>query len=499
LGEVAVADLGPSLNLTTLHRTAYGWPLRQLRIPRAHRLTQGSPEVVVAVIDLGYNFHPHHEGHLWVNPRPRKGDVHGWDCADNDASLGSSGPGADTPYYRDHHCFIVGEVIACAPECPVMIVRVGYRAPKGNWADGIDWAVEHGAKVLVMPHGFLTHGATTSDVPLFYRGTDFSYPMDNPRLHRSLEAAYDAGCLFICGVIDNRGRRAAFATSALDCVMSIGSSGRHGGPADIAPDADYVEVAAPAGERHTGKELDRVWSTGGHGGYVACEGGCMASGFAGGVAALVWSRFPELTNDQLRQVLRNTATNDCWDSKLGWGILDAARAVRLRPEQLRPDLQVDAAACRLEERRRRPVVQLKLANRGAFDIGKALVVVYNGNPAKPAAPRATFDEPETLVTRQLGHAIVPVRGLSGTEVTVALDPAPEGDLWAQANVLDRGGSDLVVTRRLRPGGRDDSSSVSDRRTHDDRRARASAAERGAGAGRGASADSGAGGRESDLP
>ncbi|NPV46360.1 MAG: S8 family serine peptidase [Armatimonadetes bacterium] len=488
--------LSPSLHLDTLHRTPYGWPLRQLRVPQAHRVIRGNPDVVVAVIDLGYNPHPHHAGHLWVNPRPRRGDLHGWDCADDDATLEPAGPGADTPYYRDHHSFIVGEVIACAPECRVMAVRVGYRAPKDNWARGIEYAVEHGAQVLVMPHGFISHGRTASPVPLFYRGTDFGAPVDNPRLRQALEAAYDAGCLICCGVIDNRGRRAAFATTALDCVVAVGSSSRHGGPADIAPDADYVEVAAPAGDRGTGDELDRVWSTGGNGKYVASEGGCMAAGFAGGVAALVWSRFPKLTNDQLRQVLRNTAArhgpagmasgraggrdgtratgssrssaertdrpksfptglSQEWDSKLGWGILDAAAAVKLRPTELAQSLRVEVAGCHLLAERQagtrspQPALRVRLRNRGVFDIERALVVVYNGNPERAAAPRATFDRPVTLLTRQLGHAIAPVRGLSSADVTLQMTEIPGEELWVQTCVLDHHGDDRIVTTRLR--------------------------------------------------
>lgn len=440
-------DDAQELDLGTLPRSPYGWPLQQLRIPQAHRVTRGDPAVVVAVIDLGYNPHPQHEGHLWVNPKPSRGDIHGWDCADDDASLEPTGPEAATPYYRDHHCFIVGEVIACAPACPVMIVRTGYRAGPDCWWEAIDYAVEHGARVLVMPHGFLSHGAQPDRAPLFYRGTDFSYPLDNPRLRRSLEAAWAAGCLFCCGTIDNRGRRAAYATAALDAVMAVGSVSRHGGPANICADADYVEVAAPAGDRGTGDELDRVWSTGGNGGYVASEGGCMASGFAGGVAALVWSRFPELGNAQLRQVLRNTAGNDEWDSKLGWGLLDAARAVGLRPEQLCQDLRVEVKACRVDTTVGPPILRVALRNRGVFDIARALVVVYDGDPRKAAAPRATWEQPETLLTRQLGHAILPVRGLHGAEARIALGEVTQ-QLWVQACVLDHNGSDAVCTRRV---------------------------------------------------
>jgi len=39
----------------------------------------------IAVIDLGYTYHPQHEGHLWVNPDPRAKGGSGWDCHDDDA------------------------------------------------------------------------------------------------------------------------------------------------------------------------------------------------------------------------------------------------------------------------------------------------------------------------------------------------------------------------------------------------------------------------------
>lgn len=444
-----MTDSAPDLHLSTIHQTPYGWPYRQLRIPQAHRVTRGDPGVVVAVIDLGYVGHPHHTGHLRVNPRPTRGDIHGWDCADDDASLEPTGPMADTDYYRNHHTFVAGEVIGCAPECRVMIVRVGYGNHE-SWWRGIDYAVENGARVLVMPHGFLTHGPRGGGVPLFYRGTDMSYPEDNPQIRRALDDSYDAGCLIVRGTAENRGRRVAFHMCAVDSVIAVGSTNRHGRAANIATDADYVEIGAPGGERGTDDPLDLVWSTGGGGGYVTSSGGCMAAGFAGGVAALVCSRFPELSNEQLRQILRNTAQGDTWDSKLGWGILDAAAAVSLKPSQLCQNLHIEAECAAVKAVRRKPMLSVPIHNRGAYDVEKAMLVAYNGDPRKAAAPRATIEKPQLLLTRQLGHTIAPVRGLSSAQFTVRLTDLPQSDLWLQVCTLDRHGSDRVDTRRLEP-------------------------------------------------
>ena len=106
----------------------YDWPLEQLRVAQAHQLHRGAKEVVVAVIDLGYRHHPLLDGHLWENPNPARGDRHGWDFADDDASLEYAGPDADSAYYRNHHVFVAGEVAAVAPGCLVMPLRVGYRS-----------------------------------------------------------------------------------------------------------------------------------------------------------------------------------------------------------------------------------------------------------------------------------------------------------------------------------------------------------------------------------
>jgi len=430
-----------------MHKMPQGWPLRQLRIPKAHEVTRGRADVVVAVIDLGYHPHPDHEGHLWVNPNPTRGDVHGWDCHDDDASLQYDLHDPDSVYHRGHHAFIVGEVIACAPACRVMIVRVGYRNPD-SWRRGIDHAVEHGAKVLVIPHGFITHGRGSRD-PLFYRGTDFSYPIDNPPIRRALDEAYNAGCLVFRGTADNRGRRVAVAMSAVESVISVGSTNRSGKAADIAASADYVEVAAPGGQRGSTDPKDAVWGTGGDADYIPLTGGCMAAGFAAGVGALAVSRYPDLSNEQIRQILRNTARGQDWDSLLGWGILDAARAVSVKADALCQRLKVKRNQCRLLRRGARPVLELNVEGRGAFDVRKALAVVFNGDPRRPAAKEGTLHRPVILRTRQLGHAVGPVRGLHAVTFKIELAERPGDEVWAQVCTLDRHGSGLADTARIR--------------------------------------------------
>ena len=75
--------------------------------------------------------------------------------------------------------------------------------------------VTRGSKDVVIPHGYLTLNPETGQ-PLFYQGTDFTYPGDNVGLLAAFDNAYRAGCLIFKGTADNRGRQVATANAAVD-------------------------------------------------------------------------------------------------------------------------------------------------------------------------------------------------------------------------------------------------------------------------------------------
>ena len=422
----------------------YDWALKQMNVPQAHRITKGDENVIVAVIDIGYRHHRAIDGHLWMNPKSTRGDRHGWDYANNDASLEYTGHNQDSSYYlRGHHVFIAGEVATVAPKCPIMVLRIAYGAPD-SWWQAIHYAVDNGAKVLVIPHGYIT-GEHAFGSPMYYMGTDFTYPFDNPAIRQALDYSYDHGCLTVRGVSDNKGRRAGIAMSAIETVLSVGTANRCDQPADICASADYVEIGAPGGSGDAKNDRELIWGCGGDDNYIPFSGGCMSSGFGGAAAALLWSRFPDLTNDQIRQLLRNTArpaknvkpNQDGWESKLGYGIVNVAKAVALKEEQLCRNAQIISSSINVLRKKGKYLVEARIRNKGAFD-GKAMVVVYNGNPAKPVDPKGNMRKSAPhLQTKQIGHTITTVRGLHESPIAIELIEKPADVLWFETFCLDR--------------------------------------------------------------
>jgi hypothetical protein len=137
-----------------------------------------------------------------------------------------------------------------------------------------------------------------------------------------------------------------------------------------------------------------------------------------------------------------------WESRLDYGILDASRAVAVKEGQLPRDVRVINSSVRVVKRSGRCWVEARLQNHGAFDAERVMVVVHNGDPAKPADRAGAIERPaRELQTRQLGDAIVRVRGFQETPVRLELG-APATRLWWETDCLDRhdpGGVHRCVT------------------------------------------------------
>jgi len=133
--------------------------------------------------------------------------------------------------------------------------------------------------------------------------------------------AYDEGILVIAAA-GNDGNSDYGYPASFTGVMSVAAIDSNKNKASFSQWNDQVEIAAP------GVNVKSTYP----GGYSSLSGTSMACPHVAGVAALVWSNFPECKNYQIRNVLLRSALalgdSEC-DTDTGYGLVDALAAYEM--------------------------------------------------------------------------------------------------------------------------------------------------------------------------
>lgn len=189
-------------------------------------------------------------------------------------------------------------VIGVAPEVNLYAVKVLNNRGMGWVSDiiaGLGWSVSKGMQVVNMSLG----GA--------YSET----------LEEACQTAYDAGLLLVAAA-GNDGD--VIYPARFSSVIAVSATDSADGLASFSSTGEQVELAAPGVD---------IYSTYKDGGYATYSGTSMASPHVAGVAALVIAG-ERLSNVEVRTRLQEMADDlgDAgWDSKYGYGLVDAENAV----------------------------------------------------------------------------------------------------------------------------------------------------------------------------
>jgi len=278
------------------------WHVGFLHLAEVQRISQGEG-VTVAVIDSGVDAtHPDLQGSVlpgidaWSPARDGHTDQrgHGTKMASLIAGHGHGDGGRDG-------------ILGVAPKAkilPVVVFPAGStdaqpQYPPADLAAGIRWAADQGAQIINMSLG------GTSD----------------RRVQDAVNYAASKGVVMVAGVgnlpgVDEVGYPAAYdpviAVSGIDRTGEFGSFSVSGRGVDFAAPGADIPAAAPGG------------------GYRTATGTSDSTAIVSGVLALLKSKYPTLSPDQLFQRLKATAIDKGpagYDTQYGWGVVDPLAAL----------------------------------------------------------------------------------------------------------------------------------------------------------------------------
>jgi MYXO-CTERM domain-containing protein len=185
-------------------------------------------------------------------------------------------------------------------------------APNDHLAEAIRWAVDHGSKVISM-----SLGATRSPA-------DAAEPCPAAEQAAVYYALSMGAVLLAAAGNHGAGTNAVEEPGVCLGVVSVGAANQAGAVADFSSRHRYLTLAAP------GVAIASLGRT--RGSAYSGAGTSQATAIASAVFALVWSKFPKLTGQQI--VARVLATLDQHrtrrDTGIGFGVINAYRAVTAR-------------------------------------------------------------------------------------------------------------------------------------------------------------------------
>ena len=331
------------------------WNFPKTSAPDGWNIETGSKEILIATIDTGIDWkHEDLAEKVWNNPgEDADGDGHtieynssewvfdegdlneidddgndyvddliGWDsvsistdCAlDEDCDIRDSDP-LDRYGHGTFQFGLMGAhtnnnfgIAGVCWGCSLLALRAGYRRSNGHMgafsidiADSINYATDNNAKAL----NFATGAASST-------------------IYTAIQYAYSNG-VFLSAAVGNSGTEGCLGPSQYAEIMAIGGTDAGDNRwVDVGGGSNWgscVEVSAPA---------NNLYSTWPSLTYTTGSGTSYSSPQVTGLAGLILSKNPTLTNEQVRSIIKNSADNITTDHPIG-GRINVSRALQMTP------------------------------------------------------------------------------------------------------------------------------------------------------------------------
>jgi subtilisin family serine protease len=353
--------------------------------PEAWAFGTGSRSVIVAVIDTGIDyFHDDLKDNLWINPRevPFNGidddgngfvdDVNGYDFIWND------GDPFDDNQHGTHVCGIIGAkgnngvgTVGVCWNVSLMALKTFDESGNGSVADAIaaiTYAVENGARII---------------------NASWTLEERSRALEEAAQYAADAGVLIVAAAGNNHSEL-PYYPAAFESVVAVAATDARDNRADFSNYGPHVDVAAPGAN---------ILSTLPENSYGMLSGTSMASPHVAGVAALVLSRFPMYSRQELFDILVNSVDTMAFDVPIGNGRINAAKAVQM--DQPLPTARISVAETVSG------IVSVKGTAAGTFFAGYSLNIGSGRAPAAWIPISSSLNTITNSILGQFDSSIVP--------------------------------------------------------------------------------------------
>jgi thermitase len=270
------------------------WGWYRISADRAFESGAMGTNVVVAVLDTGVNAsHPDLCGNI----------IDGWNYIDNNNDISDA---------DGHGTKVVGIIAAVANNSlgiagaasgvKIMPLKV-IGATGGSWIDldkAILRAAHSGARIITMS-----------------LGGEYSRP--SLALEAAINHAYQEGCIIVAAAGNDNSSDPSYP-AACENVIAVAAIDETSVKAGFSNYGAYIDFCAPG---------VNILTTSREGSYVSDSGTSFAAPFVAGVIALMVSRYPQLTNDQVISTLRSEVEDlgeQGWDQYYGWGLVNAFAA-----------------------------------------------------------------------------------------------------------------------------------------------------------------------------
>lgn len=277
-----------------LYHEQYQWNLPVIHTEAGWDITRGDEHIIIAVVDSGVDLN---------HPDLRRRLTNGYNVLENN----------DFPDDDNGHGTHVAGIIASETNnregvagitwynkiMPVKAMSAEGYGTTFDVAKGIIWAVDHGADVINLSLG--------------------NY-QPSSLLKESVDYAYDHNVVLIAAAGNENTSQPSYPAVYPE-VLSVAAVSYTGQRAPFSNYVDYIDVTAPGVQ---------ISSTYFNQQYAALSGTSMASPHAAGLAGLLLSANPDLTNREVIDIIKNTAYDlgiPGADSDFGSGLIDVKNAL----------------------------------------------------------------------------------------------------------------------------------------------------------------------------